>query len=51
MCVYIHITDCVENVYELPLLTNITASETFLHKPGPVRCVYEIFIIGVMTWR
>jgi hypothetical protein len=30
--VYIHISDCVENVYELPLLPNNTASEIFLHK-------------------
>ena len=45
VCVYTHthISDCLENVYELPLLPNITASETFLHKSGTVR---GIIIIG-----
>jgi len=30
--IYIYISDCIESVYELPLLPNNTASETFLHK-------------------
>jgi hypothetical protein len=36
---YAHISDCVETVYELPLIPNDTASETFLHKFGAVRSV------------
>jgi hypothetical protein len=39
MCVYIYTYDCVEIVYELPLLPNNTATETSLHKPGAVRSV------------
>jgi hypothetical protein len=38
MCIYAQ-SDCVETVYELPLLPNNTASETFLHKSGAVRSV------------
>ena len=30
--IYIYISDCAEIVYELPLLHNNTARETFLHK-------------------
>ena len=33
------IHDCVETVYELPLLLNNAASGTFLHKSGTVRRV------------
>ena len=33
-------------MYELPLLPNNTASETFLHKSGAVRKVDWIFITG-----
>ena len=36
---YIQISDCVEIVYELPLLPNNTASEAFLHKSGAMRNV------------
>ena len=43
MCTYTH--TCVQTVYELPLLPNINASETFLHKSGAVRSVDWIFII------
>ena len=49
--VYIHISDCVEIVYELPLLPNKTASETCLHQSGRVRSVDWIFIIGAPVWR
>ena len=41
----------MENVYELPLLPNNTASETFLHKSGAVRCVDWILITGKLAWR
>jgi hypothetical protein len=51
MCVYIHLPDCEETVYELPSLPNNTASETFLHKPGVLRSVDWIFIIGAPAWR
>ena len=36
---YIHISDCVKIAYELPLLPNNTASETFLHKSGAMMSV------------
>ena len=39
VCVHIHISDCVETVYELPLLPKNTAIETFLHISGAVRSV------------
>jgi hypothetical protein len=52
MCVYsFHISDRVESVYELPLLPNNTASETFLHKSGAVRRVDWIFITEAPAWR
>jgi hypothetical protein len=36
VCIYTHthVFDCVEILYELLLLLNNTASETFLHKSG-----------------
>ena len=34
--IYIHISDCVQTVYELLLLPNNTASETLLHTSGAV---------------
>jgi hypothetical protein len=34
--VYVHLSDCLDIVYELPLLPNNTVSETFLHKLGAV---------------
>jgi hypothetical protein len=43
---YIRISDSIETLYELPLLPNNTASETFLHKSGAVRSIDWIFIIG-----
>ena len=49
--VYINISDCIQNVYELPLLPNNTATETFLHKSGEVRNVYWIFITVASAWR
>jgi hypothetical protein len=39
ICLYVHISECVQTVYELPLLPNNTASETFLYKSGEVRSV------------
>ena len=50
-CVHTHVSDCIETVYELPLLPNNTASETFLHKSGAVLSVDWVFIIGVRAWR
>ena len=44
--VHTHISDCVQTVYELSLLANNTANETFLHKSGALRIVERIFIIG-----
>jgi len=40
-----HISDCKKIVYEVPLLPNNTASQTFLHKSREVRRVDQIFII------
>ena len=51
MCIYTLISDTVQTVYELPLLPNNTASETFLHKSGAVRNVDWIFIIGSPVWQ
>ena len=51
MYVCIHISDCVENVYELPLLPNHTASETFLHKSEAVRIIDWVFITGALALR
>jgi hypothetical protein len=45
-----HISDCVEIVYELPLLSNNTAIETLLHKSEAVRSVDLIFLIGAPAW-
>jgi hypothetical protein len=51
ICICIHISDCVEIVYELLLLPNNSASETFAHKSGAVRSVEWVFIIGLPAWR
>ena len=51
VCVRAHIFDYVHTVYELPLLPNVTASETFLHKLGAVRSVDWIFINRSPDWR
>jgi len=50
MCLYTHLPDCAEIVYELPLLPNNTA-EIFLHKSGAVGSGDWIFIIGSPAWR
>ena len=50
-CVYIHISYCIEIVYDLPLLPNNTACETFSHKFGDVQNVDWIFITGAPAWR
>jgi hypothetical protein len=49
--VYIHIPDCVETVYELPLLPNNIASDVFLQKSTEVRSVDRIFTTGAPAWR
>ena len=51
ICVYIHISDCVDTVYKLPLLPNSTANETFLHNSGVEWSVDWIFIIRAPDWR
>jgi hypothetical protein len=50
-CARLHISDCVETVYELPLLPNNTEGETFLHKSEAMRSIGWIFIIGAPAWR
>ena len=42
-CVRVHISDCVETVYKLPLVPNNTASETFLYC---VKCGLGIYHWG-----
>jgi len=37
--IYTYISDGVQNVYELQMLSSNTAIVTFLHKPGAVRSV------------
>ena len=46
-----NISDCIEIVYELPLLPNNTASEIFSHPSGELRSVDWIFITGAPAWR
>ena len=43
---HIHISDCIQTLYELPLLPNKIASKTFLHKSGVLRSVEGIFTIA-----
>ena len=43
---YKHTSDCVQTVYELPLLPNNTVSQTRLHKSVAVRNVDRMFITG-----
>jgi hypothetical protein len=50
ICVYKHISDCIEIVYELPFVLYNMTSETFLHGSGVMWGVYQIFIIGVPAW-
>ena len=49
-CVCIHISDCVEIVHEIPLLTNNSASEICLHKSEAVWLDDWICIIGAPAW-
>ena len=52
MCIgLLHISNCVETVYELPLLSYKTAIETLLHKSGAVRSVGWIFLHMVAKGR
>jgi hypothetical protein len=46
-----HIYDCVETVYELLLLANNTAGETFLCNSRTVRSVDWMFVIGAPVLR
>jgi len=49
--VYVYISDCVDVVYELPLLPNNNESETFLYKLRGVQSVDWLFTIGMPAWR
>jgi len=51
VCVHIHISDCVETVYELLLVPNNTVSEIFVRKSGAVLSVDWIFIIRAPAWH
>jgi len=49
VCTYMYLT-VYETVYELPLLPNDTASETFLHKLGVTTSLDWILITGALAW-
>jgi len=52
ICIYIHVSDCLETVYELPLPPNSTSSETFYRNSGAAWCVVGwIFTNGAPAWR
>ena len=51
ICAYIHACDCVKTAYELSLLPNNTACETFSLKSGAARSVDWIFIRKAPAWR
>jgi len=47
MCVYIHVSECIETVYELPLVPKNTASETILQKIGSgAKCWLDNYDLG-----
>ena len=47
VCVYTHIPDCVQTVYDLPSLPNDTASETFFTQTGRnTKCWFDIYLWG-----
>jgi hypothetical protein len=50
-CVYTHITDSLEIAFELLVIQNNTASETFVDKSGAMQSADWRFIIGVPAWR
>jgi hypothetical protein len=50
ICAYIHISDGVKIIYELPLLPHNTASVKFLHKLGVVGSGDWILITWAPTW-
>jgi len=49
--IHIDIWDCIETVYELPLLPNNTVSDEVLHKSGVVWSADWIFSVGTSAWR
>jgi len=49
-CVYTHISDCLQTVYELPLLPNNTAVWNIFTQIGAVWSVHWIFIVGAPVW-
>jgi len=49
--VYTHIADSLKIAFELLVILNNTASETFLYKSGAVRGVDWIFLIEVPAWQ
>ena len=51
ICLYLHISGGVQNVYGLLLLPNNKTNETFLHNSRAVWSVEWIFIIGSQVWQ
>jgi len=50
ICIYKHTADCVETVYELPLLPNNTARPTYTQIRSGAKCWLDIFH-GAPAWR
>ena len=50
ICIYLRNCDSVQIVYQVQLLTNNTACESFLHKSGALRSVDWIFITRAAAW-
>jgi hypothetical protein len=46
MCVYIHISDCIETIYELPLLPNNSAVKHSYTNLSGVKCLLDIYHWG-----
>ena len=48
---YVHVSDCTEIVFELLLLPNNTATETFLQISEAMGSVNRIFVNKTPAWR
>jgi hypothetical protein len=51
VCVYIHISDCVQTVYELPLLLNNTIVKHFYTNLGRWEVLTGYLSLGAPAWR
>ena len=46
LCVYIHTSDCVQTVYELPFLPNNTTVKHFYINRSGAKCCLDIYHLG-----